>query len=163
VQRLYASYIGQPEFRGTSPEGTVETLRDPSAVPPGLVVSRTLVPNVETLGYCRMSLRDNDLARFCGSSLGANPSGIGQECPRSGARCSCRMVGFGRYARRATASRRCSVAGSHAEEQDRARVHRQQQLHGSVGAGQRAVVGQPVHEVRGVERLVGDTRDAIPA
>jgi len=46
-------------------------------------VSRTLVPNVETLGYYHMSLRDNDLARFSGSPLVANPSGIGQECPRS--------------------------------------------------------------------------------
>ena len=41
----------------------------------------TLVPNVETLGYYRMSLRDNDLAPFCGSSLGVNPSGIGQAVP----------------------------------------------------------------------------------
>ena len=68
------------EFRGAaSTEGTAETLHDPSAVPPGLIVSRTLVPNVETLGYYHMSLRDNDLARFSGSSLVANPSGIAHE------------------------------------------------------------------------------------
>ena len=42
-----------------------ETLRDPSAVPSGLILLRTLVPNVETLGYYRMSLRDKDLAGFC--------------------------------------------------------------------------------------------------
>ena len=46
---------------------------------------RALVPNVETLGYYRMSLRYKDLARFRGYSLGSNPSGIGQECPRSSA------------------------------------------------------------------------------
>ena len=28
-----------------------------------------LLLGVETLGYCRMSLRDNDLALFCGASL----------------------------------------------------------------------------------------------
>ena len=54
----------------TSPEGTAETLCDPSAVPSGLIGLRTLVPNVETLGYYRMSLRDKDLPRsgvFCES------------------------------------------------------------------------------------------------
>jgi len=51
---------------GTSPEGTAEILRDPSAVPPGLIGLWRRVPNVETLGYCRMSLRDNDLACFAG-------------------------------------------------------------------------------------------------
>src|ERR1039457_5458100 len=61
----------------------VETRRNPSAVPPGLIVLWALVPNVETLGYYRMSLRDKDLARFHGCSLGSNPSGIGQECPRA--------------------------------------------------------------------------------
>ncbi len=49
---------------GTSPEGTTETLRDASVAPTGLIVLRTLVPNFETLGYCPMSLRDNDSARF---------------------------------------------------------------------------------------------------
>jgi hypothetical protein len=66
----------------TSPEGTAETRRDPSAVPPGLIVLQALVPNVETLGYYRMSLRDKDLAGFAGL-FGSNPSGIGQECPRA--------------------------------------------------------------------------------
>src|ERR1039458_4478180 len=41
---------------------------------------RALVPNVETLGYYRMSLRDNDVARFCGACLEANPSSIGLPC-----------------------------------------------------------------------------------
>ena len=44
---------------GTSPEGTAETRCHSSAVPSGLIGLRTLVPNVETLGYYRMSLRDN--------------------------------------------------------------------------------------------------------
>ena len=35
---------------------------------------RTLVPNVETLGYYRMSLRDKGLDRFLGPSLGSNPN-----------------------------------------------------------------------------------------
>src|SRR5258708_6815108 len=35
-----------------------------SAVPSGLVPRRT-VPNVETLGYCRESLRDKDWAPIC--------------------------------------------------------------------------------------------------
>ena len=51
------------EFRGAQvPKGR----RDPPAVPPGLIVLRALVPNVETLGYYHMSLRDKDLARFRG-------------------------------------------------------------------------------------------------
>jgi hypothetical protein len=33
-----------------------------SAVPSGLVTVWALLPNVETLGYCRMSLRDKHLA-----------------------------------------------------------------------------------------------------
>src|SRR5438067_11765722 len=33
---------------------------EPSAVPSGLMVLRALVPNVETLGYCQESLRDED-------------------------------------------------------------------------------------------------------
>ena len=45
-----------------SPEGTAETLPAPSAVPPGLFALWGLVPNVETLGYYRISLRDKGLA-----------------------------------------------------------------------------------------------------
>jgi len=41
------------------------------------------VPNAETLGYYRMSLRDKGLDRCLGYSLGANPSGIGHSCPLS--------------------------------------------------------------------------------
>ena len=37
------------------------------------MVLRAMVPNVETLGYYRMSLRDRGLARFWWSFLGANP------------------------------------------------------------------------------------------
>ena len=47
-----------------------------SAVPPGLRQSPISVPNVETLGYCRMSLRDKHLSRSRGHSGGSNPSGI---------------------------------------------------------------------------------------
>jgi hypothetical protein len=46
-----------------------------SAVPSGLVVCRTAVPNVETLGYYRKSLPDKDSRGFCewpeGIGLGA--------------------------------------------------------------------------------------------
>src|SRR5258708_36400776 len=45
---------------GASPEGTAELCAQ-SAVPSGLIVRPTAVPNVETLGYCRQSLRDKDL------------------------------------------------------------------------------------------------------
>jgi hypothetical protein len=47
----------------TSPVGTADIAS--SAVPPGLVTVWALLPNVETLGYCRMSLRDKHLARAC--------------------------------------------------------------------------------------------------
>ena len=65
-------------WKCTSPEGTAGILRDPPAVPAGLSVLRVLVPNVETLGYYRMSLRDRDLAKYCGYSLGSAPSVIGR-------------------------------------------------------------------------------------
>jgi len=41
-----------------SPEGTADGSRAVSAVPSGLDDLGTDQPNVETLGYCRMSLRD---------------------------------------------------------------------------------------------------------
>src|SRR5437867_3966703 len=64
------------EFRGAQvPEGRLKP-REPSAVPSGLIVVPGPVPNVETLGYCRMSLRDNGSARVRIHLLGANPSGI---------------------------------------------------------------------------------------
>ena len=50
-------------------------------VPPGLIGLRRRVPNVETLGFCRMSLWAHDLARSCGASLGAIPSGIELHAP----------------------------------------------------------------------------------
>ena len=45
----------------SSPEGTAEGARAVSAVPSGLDDLGTDQPNVETLGYCRMSLRDRTL------------------------------------------------------------------------------------------------------
>jgi hypothetical protein len=42
------------------PEGTVESAL--SAVPPGLDVFALSNPSAEALGYCRMSLRDKDVA-----------------------------------------------------------------------------------------------------
>ena len=42
----------------SSPEGTAEGSRAVSAVPLGLDDLGTDQPNVETLGYCRMSSRD---------------------------------------------------------------------------------------------------------
>ncbi len=45
-----------------SPEGTAEGSRAVSAVPSGLDDLGTDQPNVETLGYCRMSLRDRALS-----------------------------------------------------------------------------------------------------
>ena len=65
AEKPNVSTLGVPVERGTSPAGTAEALRVPSAVPAGLVVSWTLVPNVETLGSCHMSLRDIALALFC--------------------------------------------------------------------------------------------------
>jgi hypothetical protein len=54
------------EFRGAQvPKGRLMR-RALSAVRSGLIVPRTPVPNVETLGYYRLSLRDYDLARSCG-------------------------------------------------------------------------------------------------
>ena len=41
-----------------SPEGTAEASRAVSVVPSGLEDLCTDQPNVETLGYCRISLRD---------------------------------------------------------------------------------------------------------
>src|SRR2546428_4662887 len=50
---------------------------DPSAVPSGLAPVARSFPNVETLGYYRMSLRDKDSDTFSKSLLRSNPSGIG--------------------------------------------------------------------------------------
>src|SRR6266852_808099 len=54
-----------------------------SAVPSGLRSHWALVPNVETLGYYHMSLRDKELVWSHKCFRGPNPSGIGQERPRS--------------------------------------------------------------------------------
>jgi len=48
----------------SSTEGTAEGSRADSAVPSGLDDLGTDQPNVETLGYCRMSLRDKGLCRL---------------------------------------------------------------------------------------------------
>jgi hypothetical protein len=55
-----------------SPEGTAEPAR-PVSRPFGTHCSSGLVPNVETLGYYRMSLRDNGFALrgFCGGKSSA--------------------------------------------------------------------------------------------
>ena len=55
-----------------------------SAVPSGLNALTDANPNVETLGYSRMSLRDRDLAQGQSEIAGSNPSGSGLESPRSG-------------------------------------------------------------------------------
>ena len=66
----------------TSPEGTAET--GPTVGRPyGTYCRSGGDPNVETLGYYRVSLRDKGLARVRNCLLGAAPSGIGQEYPRA--------------------------------------------------------------------------------
>jgi hypothetical protein len=64
------------------PSGSPFNLR-PISRPFGTYCSAGLVPNVETLGYSRMSLRDMVLAQLHECFLRSSPSGIGQECPRS--------------------------------------------------------------------------------
>src|SRR5258708_9512270 len=54
-----------------------------SAVPSGLIARSDGVPNVETLGYSRKSLRDKDAPAFCERLNGAIPSVNGLESPRS--------------------------------------------------------------------------------
>src|SRR2546428_5236466 len=56
---------------------------DPSAVPSGLAPVARSFPNVETLGYYRMSLRDKDSDTFSKSLPRSNPSGIGAGTLRS--------------------------------------------------------------------------------
>jgi len=55
---LMFQHWGEPGKWWSSPEGTAEGSRAVSAVPSGLDDLGTDRPNVETLGYCRMSLRD---------------------------------------------------------------------------------------------------------
>ena len=57
AQRFNVGLIGSER---SSPEGTAETAREPSAVPSGLTTGYLSLPNVETLGYCRASLRDEE-------------------------------------------------------------------------------------------------------
>src|SRR5712691_2373783 len=52
--------VGLISNERSSPEGTAETAREPSAVPSGLTTGYLVLPNVETLGYCRASLRDEE-------------------------------------------------------------------------------------------------------
>src|SRR6266702_309570 len=52
--------VGLMSRERSSPEGTAETPREPSAVPSGLTIAYLRLPNVETLGYCRASLRDEE-------------------------------------------------------------------------------------------------------
>src|SRR5207247_4803444 len=58
------------------PKGRLKP-RDLSAVPSGLSPVRRRFPNVETLGYYRMSLRDKDSDTFSKSLPRSKPSGIG--------------------------------------------------------------------------------------
>ena len=58
------------------PKGRLKP-RDLSAVPSGLTPVARSFPNVETLGYYRMSLRDKDSDTFSKSLPRSNPSGIG--------------------------------------------------------------------------------------
>ena len=52
--------VGLISSERSSPEGTAETARDLSAVPSGLTTGCLIFPNVETLGYCRASLGDEE-------------------------------------------------------------------------------------------------------
>src|SRR6266576_5144930 len=54
----------EPAKWRSSPEGTAEGARAVSAVPSGLDDLRADQPNVETLGYCRMSLQDKIFVDF---------------------------------------------------------------------------------------------------
>src|SRR2546427_291575 len=58
------------------PKGRLKP-RDLSAVPSGLTPVGRCFPNVETLGYYRMSLRDKDSDTLNKSLTRSNPSGIG--------------------------------------------------------------------------------------
>src|SRR5438552_9397184 len=58
---------GTPGKKHLVPKGRSKA-RGLSAVPSGLDVFRSLVPNVETLGYSRMSLRDKSFYPFGDSS-----------------------------------------------------------------------------------------------
>ncbi len=52
--------VGLMSSERLSPEGTTESGREPSAVPSGLTTGYLSLSNVETLGYCRASLRDEE-------------------------------------------------------------------------------------------------------
>src|SRR2546427_11380879 len=64
---------GEPGKWQSSPEGTAEGSRAVSAVPSGLDDLGTDQPNVETLGYCRMSLRDEVFVDYLSPSFGLKP------------------------------------------------------------------------------------------
>ena len=57
AQRFNVGFMSSERL---SPEGTAESAREPSAVPSGLTTGYLSLPNVETLGYCRASLRDEE-------------------------------------------------------------------------------------------------------
>src|SRR5206468_5072256 len=60
------------EFRMLEvPKGRLK-MPDPSAVPSGLDPILSLFPKVETLGYCRVSLREKLLARLLAPSFRSN-------------------------------------------------------------------------------------------
>jgi hypothetical protein len=66
--------VGKISPGGTADRWNHSTPGSISAVPPGLISLLGLDSNVETLGYCHQSLRDEL----------RNPSSCGQECRRSG-------------------------------------------------------------------------------
>jgi hypothetical protein len=68
--------------RAQVPKGRPKRRGD-SAVSSGLLLLCAVVPNVETLGYCRVSLRDKRLRPLNRDSGISNLGGIGQQCPRA--------------------------------------------------------------------------------
>src|SRR5437879_3437781 len=68
--------VGSISAGSSSPEGTAEMARDPSAVPSGLTTIYLVLPNVETLGYCRASLRDEGTNLSGVSGVGAQVLGL---------------------------------------------------------------------------------------
>ena len=63
LRALRAPTLGKSIVVGETPPFHMKLVTcgsEPSAVPSGLMVLRALVPNVETLGYCQESLRDED-------------------------------------------------------------------------------------------------------
>ena len=71
--------VGLISGERSSPQGMAETARAPSAVPSGRTTGYLSLPNVETLGYCRASLRDEEQILLALSSSSAPPCRIRAE------------------------------------------------------------------------------------